>query len=111
MSEKSYYNTNREKGEELETSKERALRQQNRILSFFLSFPDSSFSPEEVWKTIYFDETPITSIRRAITNLTDAGKLIKTQEMKVSSYGKKCHSWKAVIRKPIQQELFAEQVA
>jgi len=92
---KTYYNTNKECGEELDTSKERALRQQNRILSYFQTFPQDSFTPEDVWKVIYADNTPLTSVRRAITNLTSAGRLIKTGNMKTSSYGKKCHTWRS----------------
>jgi len=94
---KDYYNTNKEYGEELDTSKERALRQQNRILSYFQTFPTESFSPQDVWAALYDNKTPITSVRRAITNLTAAGKLRKTDTMKTSSYGKRCHTWQGVI--------------
>ena len=37
---------------------------------------------------------PITSIRRAITDLTNAGKLTKTDTMKLGRYGKHVHTWK-----------------
>jgi hypothetical protein len=37
---------------------------------------------------------PITSIRRAITNLTDRGLLEKTPNFKVERYGKTNHLWK-----------------
>ena len=37
---------------------------------------------------------PITSIRRAITDLTNEGKLVKTNSLKKGNYGKKCHCWK-----------------
>lgn len=96
---KSYYNTNNEAGRELIDSKLKALQQQNRILSFFQSFPGELFTPEEVKDKLFIEEdnTPLTSVRRAITNLTEAGKLTKTNVMKISSYGKKCHTWKAVI--------------
>ena len=36
---------------------------------------------------------PITSIRRAITNLTDAGKIIKTDQYVKGNYGKLEHLW------------------
>ena len=91
---KTYFNTNAEHGMTLSESKEHALRQQNRILSYFQSFPNENFTPEEVWKALYNDNTPLTSVRRAITNLTQAGKLIKTGNMKVSSFGKRCHCWR-----------------
>jgi hypothetical protein len=36
---------------------------------------------------------PITSIRRAMTNLSDNGKLEKTNEFVMGNYGKKEHLW------------------
>ncbi|BAR14277.1 uncharacterized protein [uncultured Mediterranean phage uvMED] len=36
---------------------------------------------------------PITSIRRAMTNLSDDGKLEKTKDFVMGSYGKKEHLW------------------
>jgi len=38
-------------------------------------------------------EWPITSIRRAITNLTDDEKIVKTQKTTKGIYGKKEHLW------------------
>jgi hypothetical protein len=101
---KSYFNTNAENGGALSVSKERAIRQQNRILSFFMSFPGQNFTPEEIHKALYGDNTPLTSVRRAITNLTQAGKLVKTDDMKVSSFGKKTHSWRCT---SIRKELYS----
>tara|TARA_R110002020_G_scaffold443766_1_gene655058 strand:- start:42715 stop:42900 length:186 start_codon:yes stop_codon:yes gene_type:complete len=37
--------------------------------------------------------SPITSIRRAITELTSKGKLTKLDRMKKGEYGKNCHCW------------------
>ena len=42
----------------------------------------------------WFDPIPITSIRRAMTNLERAGKLEKTGQMKMERYGKPNHLWK-----------------
>lgn len=92
---KTFYNTNSEHGTTLTESKEHALRQQNRILSYFQSFPNDTFTPEEVHDALYLDNTPLTSVRRAITNLTEDGKLVKTEIMKFGFFGKRCHSWKA----------------
>lgn len=101
-----YYNTNSEYGRELSDSRERALRQQNRILSYFLSFPNDTFTPEEVHKALFSSYVPLTSVRRAITNLTAAGKLMKTENMKISQYGKKCHAWRGVPQPVFAKELF-----
>jgi len=90
-----YYNTNSEVGLELRTSKEKSFLQQNRILSYFQTFPQDTFTPEEVWQAVFDPYVPLTSVRRAITNLTEVGKLVKTDVFKVSSFGKRCHCWKA----------------
>ena len=37
---------------------------------------------------------PITSIRRAISTLTKAGKLTKTNELRMGRHGKKTHVWR-----------------
>lgn len=106
MTEKSYFNTNNECNPTLQDSKERALRQQNRILSYFQSFPNDTFTPEEVWKNVFNEKILLTSVRRAMTNLTDAGKIKKTDEMRDGSYGHKCHTWRSVPQPVFAKELF-----
>jgi hypothetical protein len=39
-------------------------------------------------------ECPITSVRRALTNLTNEDKIIKTDVKVVGLYGKKEHLWR-----------------
>jgi hypothetical protein len=46
---------------------------------------------------------PITSIRRAITNLTDAGKIIKTDQYVKGNYGKLEHLWE-LATEPIEEQ-------
>ena len=45
-----------------------------------------------VYKAIN-EKWPITSIRRAMTNLTDDGMIVKTQETVKGVYGKNEHLW------------------
>jgi len=40
-----------------------------------------------------FPECPITSVRRAMTNLSNQGKLEKSNVMMLERYGKKNHYW------------------
>ena len=42
----------------------------------------------------YDTNWPLTSIRRSISTLTDAGKLTKTSELRKGKYDKKEHVWK-----------------
>jgi hypothetical protein len=93
-----FYNTNKEKGEELKASKVKALSQEERILDLFHEDRRYfSHSPSEVrgfLKRRYMGVGPLTSIRRAMTNLTIKGKLVKTDKMVRGPYGKNEHLWK-----------------
>lgn len=95
----SFYNTNKESGLTLEKSKKKALSQEQRILTFFETeayiHPDrrSCFTPENI-RTILEPMPPLTSIRRALTNLTIEGFLEKTDTMAVGQYGKMIHTWR-----------------
>ena len=54
------------------------------------------FSPDEIYQIIKGD-APLTSIRRAISNLANPRKwdmLFKTDKMKMGLYGKMVHTWK-----------------
>ena len=66
-----YYNTNRETGSTLSLSWGKANKQEH-----------------------YGKRYPLTSIRRAISNLTDNGKLMKLERMVMGNYGKKVHTWR-----------------
>ena len=89
-----YYNTNNESGEELQASRRRATSQTAIILSFFLDNPEREFTPFQVQTELGL-QAPITSIRRAISDLTDEGQLEKTNTLRPGLYGKKCHCWTA----------------
>jgi hypothetical protein len=88
-----YYNTNNEKGVVLQNSRRQARTQQERIRMYMQCWPNRLFTPFEIQEQI-LSGTPITSIRRAMTNLTDDGHLIKTDTKKVGKYGKANHTWK-----------------
>lgn len=90
-----YYNTNKEKGETLMRSRRKALRQEDMILAFFLRHPGVGYSPEEIRQHCLISG-PLTSVRRAMTNLANDGKLRKTDKMKEGGYGKMVHTWELV---------------
>ncbi len=95
-----FYNTPGEKGEELKASKAKVRSQEEQILRLFdndIEFRSHlGFTPSQVWIYIRIGQpkTPITSIRRAITNLTKAGKLVKTDKQVKGPYGHKEYLWK-----------------
>jgi Fe2+ or Zn2+ uptake regulation protein len=89
-----FYNTTHMSESELQIRRVAASRQNTLILRFFQDNPQGYFTPFEVQKYSTLNNTPITSIRRAINTLTDAGLLIKTDRMKEGEYGAQNHTWK-----------------
>lgn len=80
-----YYNTTNVTGQQRELFQEKATTQNEKVLQLFKRFK-TPLSPSQVLK-YYIDsantpnssKTPITSIRRSITTLTERGELIKTE--------------------------------
>ena len=81
-----FYNTVNLEGTELKTARRRATRQEDIILAFFQTWPYAHFSPYEVWN-VFKDDMLITSVRRAITDLKNEGKLEKTDIKVPGPYG------------------------
>ena len=86
----SYHNTNEETGIQLGKSEIKCVHQEELIYRTFKVF--QRLTPSDLLTG--FPKYPLTSIRRAITNLTKKGLLIKTQEMSIGIYGKNEHFWK-----------------
>ena len=87
-----YYNTNDESGENLQNSRENSDKQQDVIYRVFESNPNMTLTPFEIEAAVA-QSWPITSIRRAITDLTSAGKL---EIRRMGPYGKQTYCWKYV---------------
>ena len=102
--EKDFFNTTNLSGNALKKEREAAKNQQERILLIFKQFR-KGMTPTRVHfihnDLFQYNRCPITSIRRAITNLTDAGKLVKTDAQKNGAYGKPNCVWEL----PLQQNL------
>lgn len=85
MNTQPFYNTIGLSGDSLIDSNEKALKQEQTILKVFKEFPNARFTPYDVQynvKRIYGIDYLITSVRRALTNLTycDHPKLIKSEK-------------------------------
>lgn len=100
----SYYNTNKESGIDLKESNAKAKTQEQFLMDVF--YEKESLTASQAW-SIYCKEvnsnTPLTSIRRAMTNLCDEGLLYKTDDMREGLYGKKEHIYRVVSKVPIEQ--------
>jgi predicted component of type VI protein secretion system len=80
---------------EIDLFTQAASKQDEKVLAFFRANPHLSFSPSDVWRTAFTDTTPITSVRRAMSNLTEAGLLVKIENVtKTGLYGKPEHLWR-----------------
>lgn len=92
----SFYNTINFSGEDLKKENAKAKCQEDLILAIFKANPDRKFSPDQIHKVFakkYNLYPPITSIRRAITNLTGRLELLKTDEMIPGEYSLPTHTW------------------
>lgn len=67
--------------------------QNKRVMDIFITF--GAMTPMEVMEKYNdrFHKVPLTSIRRAITDLTKDGRLIKTTEKKLECLGKPNYKW------------------
>lgn len=102
-----FYNTININGQNLLNAIENAKKQEDRIM-VIMQAKRRPMSPSEihsVYLAWFTKRTPITSIRRALTNLTKADKLEKTDIQIQGIYGKPEHKWQLPESKPVQTEL------
>lgn len=88
-----FYNTTNETGQTLEHCINQAKGQDKIVLDYFLD-NGSEFSPSQVWQGAFSCKVPITSVRRAMSNLVDDGALIKTGVKIEGYYGRMEHVWR-----------------
>ena len=86
-----YFNTTNEHGQELHRYRTNALNQEDRIKRFFMK--GGTASPSQVHQRLFAD-APVTSVRRAITNLTDKGVLEKTDTKILGPFGRPEYCWR-----------------
>ena len=97
-----FFNTTNESGKELKKAKEKAGKQNKLVLKVFDSEARFGFNTgctaSDVLSAQIIRETgaPITSIRRAISTLTDEGKLKKTEEKRMGPHGRNEYVWRLV---------------
>ena len=89
-----YYNTTALRGPELAEVQQKTKSQTEAVLAFFQRHEGVTFSAWETWKYMKLKNVPITSIRRAITDLVDAGNLVETGNLRIGNYGRKCKVWR-----------------
>lgn len=88
----SFYNTTRLRGSQLAKCQNQALSQERIIEDFFAIRPGRLFTPAQLAPLL--PHAPLTSVRRAVTNLTRAGVLEKTTRQRDGVYGRPEHFWR-----------------
>ena len=102
-----YYNTLNINGQNLLNAIENAKKQEDRIMVIMQAKrrPMSPSQILEVYKSWFTGNTPLTSIRRALSNLTKADKLEMTPDRIMGIYGQPEHKWQLPESKPDKFEL------
>jgi predicted transcriptional regulator len=105
MSDESYYNTTRVRGQELVLYEILAKRQEERVLEFFMANPKAELSAEDIGKLVLAG-TPRTSWGRSLTNLMKRGLIDKLDRQVEGAWGRPIYLWKLKPREPVQGGLF-----
>ena len=87
-------NTTNEQGNQLDLFVSKALSQQDKVLNFLKCNKDKSFTPFEVHKVLFDENTPVTSTRRSISNLIKLGEVKQTDEKVIEKYNRPNYKYK-----------------
>lgn len=87
-----HYNTTNESGQILIDFNSKSKSQEEMIWDFFITHKLFAYTWAEVQN--HFPEMNECSLKRAITNLKNEGKLEKTSEKGVSKYGRPAYKYK-----------------
>lgn len=103
----SYYNTVQTAGAELREYRQKAQRQEERILHWFKTSDQFFYTPSEIHLIVFDRSVPLTSVRRAMTNLSTELKLVKSTKKRKGPFGRMEFCWR-INRpgEPIQSRLF-----
>lgn len=88
-----YFNTTDSAGRELRQYVADAECQEGKLLTWF-GDADGCYSPSMLRRLVFVNKAPLTSVRRAITNLTNSGQLVKTSHQVQGPYGKPEYCWR-----------------
>ena len=88
-----YFNTTKLKGKNLAEAQSQTYNQEQVISLYFTQNPKAELTPFQVNMAI-LRNAPITSVRRAMTNLTKNGVLEKLEIQRPGKYGKPNHLWR-----------------
>ena len=94
---KEFYNTTNESGEQLELFTKKASTQEEKIMIIFKEhYQLTAHQCYELYLLKHEINTPLTSIRRAMTNLASKGKLEMTEKKIEGAYGRDNYIYKLI---------------
>lgn len=91
----SYYNTTNLRGVPLQAYISHATKQDSKVLEFFLHNQHVHVTCEDIHNMV-MPEAPITSARRAMSNLQKMGYVEKCDYLVDGQYGKPINTWRFV---------------
>lgn len=105
----SYHNTTNVQGQLLNRYQDKALSQDERLLEYFEQAHRNGgdyilLTPSVALILVFSGSVPITSVRRALSNLTRDGKL-RTSGQAKGPYGRAEHYWR-LVEQSSQRSLF-----
>lgn len=71
-----YYNTLRLSGEDLAEKEKKTESQKERIKNYFYTFNFAEYTSEDLQRLLFGDSVPLTSIRRAVSDLVKENILV-----------------------------------
>ena len=89
-----YHNTTESTQPELAKYRQKAMSQDDRLLEFFKKVAPIEYTPSQLLGIVFKGSVPLTSVRRALTNLTNQGDLVKTNEQIKGPYGRPEFKWR-----------------
>lgn len=94
-----YYNTTNEKGDKLLSNLKKAKNQKEIVLSKFQTNWNTEYTPEIMEhelksENLINQNTPLTSIRRAFSDLKKEGYITKTDHKHIGHFGRMTYLWK-----------------
>lgn len=91
-----YYNTTNLSGDELKEKRHKVAGQTAKILKVFEDHPHTLFTPWDVYYH-FGQQIMITSIRRAITDLTTDGHLVKCDRKRSGPANERNWTWRLTV--------------
>lgn len=91
----SYFNTTGETGNQLKLFRKKAESQENQIYEFLKEHEFHWYTAEALRLLVAHPNTPITSVRRALTNLLNKRKIQRSEKANaMGEYGRYVHTYR-----------------